>query len=132
MGNPALGLPNSDKLARSEPKGVFTITRHPMMWGFALWALSHIVLHWSLRTTITAAAMGILALIGAKLQDRKKEVLMGDAWKVWESNTSYWPRLGGFASAGALPWALGLIFFVFFSWLHAPIGGIAAGIWRWF
>lgn len=132
IGNPALGLPGSNESARAEPKGVFAITRHPMMWSFALWALSHIVIHWSLRTTITASAMGVLALVGARMQDAKKQVLMGEDWKVWESRTSYWPRLSGFAKAGALPWTLGLVFFVFFSWLHTPIGGIAAGIWRWF
>ncbi|AWW73318.1 MFS transporter [Erythrobacter sp. KY5] len=132
MGNPALPTPQAEAQARAAPRGVFTITRHPMMWGFALWALSHIVLFWSLRTTITALAMGILALVGAKLQDRKKEALMGDAWHQWKANTSYWPRLGGFAKAGALPWTLGLIAFVFFSWLHWPLGGIRAGIWAWF
>ena len=131
-GNPALAMPGAEEQARAEPKGVFTITRHPMMWGFALWALSHIVLYWSLRTTITAFAMGFLALVGAHMQDRKKRVLMADAWEEWEAKTSYWPRLTGFAKAGALPWALGLILFVFLSWLHLPIGGIPAGIWRWF
>ena len=132
IGNPALPTPMADAQARAEPKGVFTITRHPMMWGFALWALSHIVLHWSLRTTITATAMGFLALVGARMQDRKKEELMGKAWKEWEAKTSYWPRLSGFAKAGPLPWAVGLIFFVFFTWVHVPLGGIPAGIWRWF
>ena len=132
IGNPALPTPMAEKQARAEPKGVFRITRHPMMWGFALWALSHLVLHWSWRTTITAAAMGALALVGARLQDRKKQALMGDAWAQWERKTSYWPQLSGFASAGALPWAVGLILFVFLSWLHMPLGNIPAGIWRCF
>lgn len=132
IGNPALPSPKAEEQARAEPKGVFTITRHPMMWGFALWAISHIVLWFSWRTTITAGAILILALVGAHLQDRKKRAAMGEAWTQWESRTSFWPRLGGFAKAGALPWALGLILFVFLSWLHLPIGGIAAGIWRWF
>ena len=132
IGNPALPTPMAEKQARAEPKGVFRITRHPMMWGFALWALSHLGLHWSWRTTITAAAMGALALVGARLQDRKKQALMGDAWAQWERKTSYWPQLSGFASAGALPWAVGLILFVFLSWLHMPLGNIPAGIWRWF
>nr|WP_298931935.1 NnrU family protein [uncultured Erythrobacter sp.] len=132
IGNPAMPTPKAAEQARAEPKGVFKITRHPMMWGFALWALSHIVIHYSWRTTITAIAMGILALVGSHLQDRKKQVLMGEAWAEWESKTSYWPRWSAFFSAGAFPWAVGLIFFVFFSWLHLPIGSIAAGIWRWF
>ena len=132
MGNPALPTPKAEEQARAEPKGVLKVTRHPMMWGFALWALSHMILFWSVRTMITAFAIALLALIGAKFQDRKKQVLMGEAWAEWESKTSFWPRWGALPSAGALPWALGLIFFVFLSWLHLPIGGIPAGIWRWF
>ncbi len=131
-GNPALGLPGSDDMARAEPKGVFAVTRHPMMWGFAIWALSHIVLWWSWRTVVVALAMGFLALVGARMQDRKKEVLMGDAWQVWEGRTHLWPRWTKLFSAGALPWTVGLILFVFLSWLHMPVGGIPAGIWRWF
>lgn len=132
IGNPALPTPQADAQARAEPKGVFLVTRHPMMWGFALWALSHVVLFWSVRTTITALAMGFLALVGSKMQDRKKEVLMGDAWAEWESRTSYWPRWSAVFKVGALPWAVGLILFIFISWLHMPLGGIPAGIWRWF
>ncbi|MEP3422458.1 MAG: NnrU family protein [Erythrobacter sp.] len=132
MGNPAMPTPKASEQARAEPKGVFKVTRHPMMWGFALWALSHIVLWWSIRTTIVALSIAILALVGAKLQDRKKQSQLGEDWAVWESRTSFWPRWSALAGAGALPWALGLIFFVFFSWLHIPIAGIPAGIWRWF
>lgn len=132
VGNPALPTPDAEKQARAAPKGVFKVTRHPMMWGFALWALSHMVLFWSMRTMITAFAMGVLALLGAHLQDRKKEVLMGEAWEMWERKTSFWPRWSALPAAGALPWTVGLILFVFLSWLHLPIGNIAAGIWRWF
>lgn len=132
VGNPAMGLPDSDNMARAEPKGAFLVTRHPMMWGFALWALSHIVLWWSWRTVIIALAMGFLALVGAHLQDRKKRVLMGDAWETWEANTSFWPRWGKLFSVGAMPWIVGLVLFGALSWLHLPLGDIPAGIWRYF
>ncbi|MGB3806840.1 MAG: NnrU family protein [Erythrobacter sp.] len=131
VGNPALPAPGAEEAARSEPSGVFRVTRHPMMWAFALWALSHIVLWWSWRTTITAFAIGLLALVGASLQDRKKERLMGDAWELWESRTSYWPRWPALLSAGWLPWIIGLALFALFSWLHGPLGGVDAGVWRW-
>ncbi|MEM9085713.1 MAG: NnrU family protein [Pseudomonadota bacterium] len=131
MGNPALPTPMAEQQARAKPKGVFTITRHPMMWGFGLWALSHIVLFWSTRTMITAFAMGFLALVGAHMQDRKKRELMGEAWAEWESHTSYWPRLSGFATAGMVPWIGGVALFVGLSYLHLPMGDIPAGIWRW-
>lgn len=131
FGNPALPTPMAERQARAGAAGVFRVTRHPMMWGFGLWAASHIVLWWSWRTTITALSIGVLALVGAKLQDRKKERLMGDAWEQWESQTAFWPRWGALFTAGWLPWALGLVFFALFSWLHMPIGGIVAGVWRW-
>lgn len=131
IGNPALPTPLAEAQARAEPRGVLTITRHPMMWGFGLWALSHIILWWSLRSVITALAIGVLALVGAGLQDRKKEILMGEAWAVWESKTSYWPRVSGFARAGLIAWLGGLLLFAGLSWLHIRAGGIPAGIWRW-
>jgi len=131
FGNPALPTPNADEQARAEPGGVFKVTRHPMMWAFGLWALSHIVLWLSWRTNVTAFAIGLLALLGAHLQDRKKEQLMGDSWEEWESRTSYWPRWRALVPAGWVPWLIGLVLFALLSWLHMPLGGIPVGIWRW-
>ena len=43
--NPALPAPGSDTIAATrDATGVFAVTRHPMMWGFALWAIAHIAL----------------------------------------------------------------------------------------
>ena len=121
----------ADAQARAEPKGVFMVTRHPMMWAIGLWAASHIILFWSLRTLITAAAMGVLALVGAKLQDAKKEALMGAAWAEWESKTSYWPRWGKLLAVGPLPLIGGAVLWLAGSWLHLWMAGIPAGAWKW-
>lgn len=91
-GNPALPQPGAARLAAAEPRGVFRVTRHPMMWSFTLWALAHLALVWSWRTTIVATAILVLALVGARLQDGKKASLMGKHWQAWEAKTSYWPR----------------------------------------
>jgi uncharacterized membrane protein len=131
IGNPALPTPMAEAQARAEPKGVFIVTRHPMMWGIGLWALSHLVLFWSLRTMVTALAIGTLALVGAKFQDAKKEVLMGDAWATWESKTSYWPRWGKLASVGVVPLLVGTALWLAFSWVHLWRAGIPAGVWKW-
>lgn len=131
LGNPALPTPMAEAQARAEPKGVFRVTRHPMMWSFGLWALSHMVLFWSTRTMITAFAMGLLALVGAKLQDGKKATLMGDAWREWESRTSYWPRWGQLFSVGAVPLVAGTVLWLAGSWLHLWQAGIPAGVWKW-
>ena len=131
FGNPAMPRPDAADQARAEPSGVFKVTRHPMMWSFALWALTHILLFWSMRTMITAVAMGFLALVGAHMQDRKKRVQLGEAWAAWEAKTSYWPRLGNLFSVGWKLWAVAIVLWLVFSWLHRPIGGIDAGVLRW-
>lgn len=131
IGNPALPTPLAEAQARAEPRGVFRVTRHPMMWAIGLWALSHLVLFWSIRTMITAAAMGMLALVGSRLQDDKKAAQMGDAWAEWSSKTSYWPRWGKLASVGAVPLLAGTALWLAGTWLHLWRAGIPAGVWKW-
>ena len=130
-GNPALPTPQAEAQARAEPRGVFRVTRHPMMWGIGLWAASHLVLFWSTRTMVTALAMGFLALVGARLQDAKKAAQMGAAWEEWSRKTSYWPRLGQFARVGAVPLVAGTVLWLGASWLHLWRAGIPAGVWKW-
>jgi len=131
VGNPALPTPMAEAQARAEPKGVMRVTRHPMMWGIGLWAASHIILFWSIRTMVTALAMGILALVGAKLQDAKKEALMGESWAEWERRTSYWPRWGQLFSVGAVPLVAGTVLWLAGSYIHLWRAGIPAGMFKW-
>ena len=131
VGNPALPTPQAEAQARAEPRGVFRVTRHPMMWGIGLWAISHLVLFWSVRTMITAFAIGVLALVGARFQDGKKQALMGEAWAAWESRTSYWPRIGRIASVGAVPLVAGTALWLVAQGLHLWQAGIPAGVLRW-
>ncbi|REE18993.1 putative membrane protein [Paraburkholderia sp. BL27I4N3] len=117
--------------------GVFAVTRHPMMWSIALWGLCHIAVFPVAKNVILAAAMVVLALVGAALQDRKKERLQPELWRAWESQTSYLPfaaiaagraRLGGFGMHALLG---GLVVWLTATWAHIPLTGWAAGIWRW-
>ena len=130
-GNPA--LPQTDALvaANARAEGVYAVTRHPMMWAFALWAVAHILVWPSPRTLATAGAMGFLALLGAHLQDGKKRALMGEPWSAWEARTSYWPRLSGFARIGPGLWLAAVAIWLGATWLHVWLGGIPAGAWRW-
>ena len=131
--NPALPAPGSDTIAATrEATGVFAVTRHPMMWGFALWAIAHIALWWDWRTVILASAILFLALVGAHMQDRKKQALMGEAWTAWEAKTSYWPRWGRLPAAGPVLWLVAIALWLALTYSHIPAAGIPAGIWRWF
>lgn len=136
IGNPA--LPGPVPSAAPVPRGVFTITRHPMMWSFAIWALCHIAVFPIVANIVVAVAILVLALVGAALQDRKKEALQPGIWPAWEAKTSYLPfaaiasgkaRFGGFRPHD---WAGGIVIWLAATWGHIPLAGIAAGIWRWF
>lgn len=128
--NPALPGQAGDDLAQRTPRGAFRVTRHPMMWGFALWAAGHIIAMSTARTVILASSILILALLGAHLQDRKKEAQLGSAWRVWETRTSYWPRIAHLGALGWL-WLAALVLWLIVTWAHAPLGYVPAGIWRW-
>lgn len=131
-GNPALPAPGARQLAKQKPRGVFTVTRHPMMWSFALWSAAHVLVSPVTPVIILALAIAFLALAGAVLQDGKKKVQLGDAWTRWEEHTSFWPQLGKLPHAGLPAWIGGLALWLAASWAHIPLAGIPAGVWRWF
>ncbi len=130
-GNPAMPDPRAAQLAAKGPHGVFHVTRHPMMWGFALWAGAHALVSPTVRVLVLTAAIGFLALVGSHLQDRKKEAAMGAAWTGWEAKTSYWPMLGALGHAGLRPWLIGAAIWLGATWGHIPLAYVPAGIWRW-
>ncbi|MCB2048319.1 MAG: MFS transporter [Novosphingobium sp.] len=130
-GNPALPQTGANVAAGAEAKGAFAVTRHPMMWAFALWALAHGLAWPGPRTLVTAGAMGFLALVGAHMQDRKKQALLGEAWTAWEAKTSYWPRLSGLAQIGWGLWLAAIAAWFAVTWLHVWMAGVPAGAWRW-
>ncbi len=136
VSNPALPSAGA-KVSPETARGVFAVTRHPMMWGFALWGACHILVYPVAANIVLAAAVILLALVGATLQDRKKEKLQPQMWPAWEGKTSYWPfaaiikgkaHLGQF---GAHTIAGGLLIWLAATYAHRPLAGIAAGIWKW-
>ncbi len=124
VGNPA--LPGARRADR--PRGVLAITRHPMMWSFALWAIVHAVLLATPKALLLDGAMLILALGGAVGQDIKKRRLMGDQWHQWIAQTAFWPFARGLASPGMFALLAGTILFLLATWLHP----MPVGVWRWF
>lgn len=131
IGNPALPDTPEEKVVARKPDGIFRVTRHPMMWGFALWAIAHMLVMPDARMLIFAGGFAVLALLGAHLQDRKKEFLMPQAWPGWEAQTSYWPQLGQFVRIGPALWIAGIAVWLAATWAHLWLGAIAAGVWRW-
>ena len=130
-GNPALPDPRAAELARHQPRGVFLVTRHPMMWSFALWSLAHLLVSPVQRVAVLTLAIAFLALVGSVLQDTKKMRQLGESWSIWEHRTSYLPRLTALPKAGLAAWLGGTALWLGATWLHGWLIGIPAGLWRW-
>jgi uncharacterized membrane protein len=109
------------------PRGVLAITRHPMMWGFAIWAAVHLTVIAMPKALVFDGAIIVLALAGAAGQDRKKADLMGEAWHEWTAQTAFVPFTRGLAYPGTVALVGGSLLFLIATWAHP----VPAGIWRW-
>ena len=130
--NPAFPRPGKPVTRIDEARGVFAITRHPMLWGFTLWALVHAIVNPTPASLIVSAAIAVLALGGAAAQDAKKARLIGDAWRDWVARTSFVPFGRGFASPGTFALVGGTLLWLAATWAHGALGYRPAGIWAFF
>lgn len=127
--NPALPHPDGAMRPVGEPWGVFRITRHPMMWGFGLWAIAHAIVNPTPSGLIISEAIGVLAIVGAALQDHKKQRLYGPIWAEWTAKTSFVPFGRGLAYPGTTALVAGTLLFLVASWAHGALGYRPAGFW---
>ena len=113
------------------PKGVFRITRHPMMWSFAIWAGVHLMVIAAPKSLVFDGAIILLALAGAAGQDAKKARQFGEAWHEWTAQTAFVPFTRGIGNPGAFATIGGTVLYVLATYAHGAIGGMPAGFWRW-
>jgi uncharacterized membrane protein len=134
--NPAFPNPGASGAAPASARGVYAVTRHPMLWAFAIWGFAHILIYPIAKTFIVTTAIIVLSLVGAAFQDKKKERLQPQVWPIWERQTSYVPfaaiiagraRLGGFGPVAIIG---GVAFWLAATWAHKFFAW-PVGIWRW-
>lgn len=85
-------LVGQERLLRTDQpaRGILRITRHPMMWGIALWAASHILARGDAASVVFFGGFLVLALSGTALIDRRKATLGAD-WQRFAEATSNVP-----------------------------------------
>jgi uncharacterized membrane protein len=88
--NPS-AVPAQDLGWKPEVKGVFKITRHPLMWGIAIWGGCHFLANGHAAALILFGGMTVLALGGAMHIDRRKRESLGEEWRRFEEQTSFVP-----------------------------------------
>jgi len=77
-----------------QPKGILTVTRHPVMWAFGLWALLHVLANGDLAGIIFFGAFALLALFGTLAIDAKKRRnWTAESWQPFSATTSNLPFL---------------------------------------
>jgi len=101
-------------------RGIVRITRHPFLWGVALWALVHFIVNGDLASVILFGSLFILALGGTASIDAKRRRIFGDSWSRFAQATSNMPFVAITAGRNELGAALREI------GILRPIGAIAA------
>ncbi|MBA3811826.1 MAG: NnrU family protein [Caulobacteraceae bacterium] len=72
-------------------RGMLRITRHPFLWGVAIWAAGHLMVNGDVASLILFGSMFALALFGTVSIDAKRERALGDAWNAFAERTSNIP-----------------------------------------
>jgi uncharacterized membrane protein len=79
-------------LAMAEPaRGVLRITRHPFLWGVALWAGAHLLVNGERFAVMLFGVLGLMAILGARSIDRKGMARDPEGWARFEAVTSNAP-----------------------------------------
>lgn len=118
---------------REDPaRGIHRITRHPFLWGVALWALVHLAFNPEAVNLLFFGTFALVAVVGTFSIDAKRARRFGDAWQRYAAVTSNIPfaaiaqRRNRLAIA-ELGWgklAAAVAAYAGFVWLHARFFGL--------
>lgn len=79
-------------LAAAEPaRGVLRITRHPFLWGIALWGAGHALVNGERFALMLFGVLTLMVIFGARSIDRKGRARDPEAWVRFEDVTSNVP-----------------------------------------
>jgi uncharacterized membrane protein len=117
-----------------QPKGILTVTRHPVMWAFGLWALLHVLANGDLAGLVFFGSFAALALLGTLAIDTKKRRTWAPgSWRAFAATTSNLPFLAVVQGRTKLDWkgigwkpvalAAGL-YLVIIYWFHPQVIGM--------
>lgn len=119
-------------LDRPEPaRGVLRITRHPMMWGIALWAGVHLLVNGDLASLLFFGGFLLTAVLGSLHLDYRMRATQGERWQRFAAVTSYLPFAAILRGRQTLAWSelrwpagWGLGLFALLLLLHPYLFGV--------
>jgi len=113
-------------------QGMLRITRHPFLWGVAIWSVAHLLANGDLPSVILFGSMLALALFGTASIDAKRKRALGARWDAFAGQTSGVPFAAMLAgkqklSLGEIGWwrlLLGVIVWAALLWGHPFLFGV--------
>jgi uncharacterized membrane protein len=107
-------------------KGMLRITRHPFLWGVAIWAAGHLMVNGRLANIILFGSLLVLAVLGTFSIDAKRKRALGPKWDTFAGQTSNVPFAAIAAgrqtlNIGEIGWwriALAVVVWAALAWVH--------------
>jgi uncharacterized membrane protein len=121
------------RLRHDDPAiGILRITRHPFLWGVAIWAAAHLLVNEDSASLVLFGSVGVLALAGPRSIDAKRKRRFGEDWDRFAAVTSNLPFAAIAAGRnrlvigelGAWRVALGIAAFAVLLILHVRFFGV--------
>lgn len=119
--------------AAGQPRGIQRITRHPMLWSFAIWAAVHMIGNGDTASLVFFGAFLVTALAGMPSIDAKLARRNSAAWSTLEASTAIIPFAAIAEARNQLVWneigwwriGLGLLLWALLLYLHPIIIGVS-------
>jgi uncharacterized membrane protein len=85
-------------------QGILRVTRHPFLWGVALWAATHLALNGDAASLLLFGSLLLLSLVGPLLIDGKRRRAFGPKWERYAAVTSNVPFAAIAGGRNRLEW----------------------------
>lgn len=114
-----------------DPRGIVRITRHPVLWSFAIWGFSHVLPNGDVAALCLFGGITLLAFAGMLHIDARRRVTLGEAWSEFAKKTSLVPfARGGVGAAikeiGVIRFAIVVLLYVGMLHGHKLVIGVPA------
>ncbi len=117
----------------SSVTGIIAVTRHPFLWGFAIWSAFHLAANGNEASVILFGSLFLLSLFGTVSIDAKRRRKLGVDWDAFAAHTSnipfaailagrvkpHWREIFGW------PMGVAVLLFLLFLFGHARMTGIS-------
>jgi uncharacterized membrane protein len=138
---PGLTTPNPTSVAQEGAldrpevvRGMLRITRHPFLWGVAIWAAGHLLVNGDAASVVLFGSLLALALFGTASIDAKRRRALGGKWDAFAAQTSNLPFLAIARGRqplrlGEIGWwriALAIVVWGLIGWAHPYLFGVRA------